>query len=241
MHIIDLKDLTFESVLSLKSTYGIVWKALYKGKAVVAKVVMLTSGVHRDKATDTFQAPSSSPLAKVRSKDLAKYFAVDGPAPFSHTRFALRKAMEVSAFKREAVNCQKLSGMDLTPMFYGACIRSESPEHPVVYGVIVMERAEGTVKDVLVRRDLHRAEKKLIKAFIEQVHGANVAHRDFKPSNACAWYDSNGIITRVRLIDCQKIQYKDDVGSKAFKKMVRDDLDTYKRHVVRNIKERVKT
>lgn len=242
----DLFRFNLEGILSRESIYGLIWKGTYrsdkaimacketgegKGKAseiesvdsilekCVLKMVALTSGVH-----------SYSKHGKSLKGDLSA-FSRDEEAPFLHTLFKERKAMEPKDFVREAKNLEDLSYLGLAPKVFKVWIQER---HGLEYGFIGMARTDCSLKDVLLKKDLSDSEMKLVKKAIEKLHSHGITHGDCKPSNIGVYLDALGRVESCVFFDCQKVRHVKDLSSREAEKYRERDFKAFKKHVKKN-------
>ena len=201
-------DLIFDSILSSRSAYGLIWLGRYHQHSCVIKMVMLTSGIHYDKKHQTYQSqpprPSSSHSQTLSQSQLYQYFLHNDQKPFLHCEFKHRRAMTIKEFLTEVSSLAFLSRHNLGPKVYGYGLNRS---HPIHYGFIVMERVDCTLKDLLALRKLKEMEIKLILSTLEQFHQQyHLIHGDLKPTNIGLFLSPNGqLIQRVVFLDCLKI------------------------------------
>ena len=209
-----MEHVRFKKILSTTSHYGIIWKGIYKDKDCVVKMVILTSGLHYEK----------------NSKDKGeKFFDHDNESPFLHSLFRERKAMIREKFDHEVRMIRKLNRVNLSPNLFHSFIIDTYEAH---YGFIIMEELETTVKAILLQRDLTSKEDEKIERLIGKLHERGLYHGDLKPSNIGVNLNKRGQIEYLKLLDCAKvneIQSRDDI---------KGDLETFHKHVRKNIQER---
>lgn len=230
-YIKDLDNVTFNDVLSCDTVYGLIWKGKYKHKPCVIKMLMLKTGLYYDKDNNVY----IDSKGKVESS-IAKKSFIDEEAPFLNSEFKNHKALDIESFNNEVKSLSYLTQYGLSPELYQYSIINRNG---IDYGFIVMERADCSIKDILLKRSLNDDEKDLIKETIYKLHyDHNLIHGDLKPSNIGVFLDDNGYIVKCIFIDCQKMRYCDDDDSYKFNKLVNHDLDKYDMHFNKNIKER---
>lgn len=122
--------------------------------------------------------------------------------------------MTREAFQKEVKALEFLSKYNLVPKVYGHCI--EDKEFGLHCGFIVMERMDGTVKDLLLKRNLNRREQILVEKTIDELHKVTT-HGDL---------NRRGQIEKCLLLDCAKLH--------------QGTIDHRERHVKKNTRERVK-
>lgn len=238
---IALRDLDFGGILSAQTTYGVVWKAKLGKRPVAVKMVVLTTGPHYDRRKEQHvDGYSGSRSKKARkSSHAASCFAANEPTPFEHTRFADRKAMTKDEFRTEAERTDRLHSLGLGPRYYGRLYATAA--NGVRYALIVMERADCSVKDVILKRDVTRAERKLVGELIAGMHRRGITHGDCKPSNIVVWLAQGGTIERARFVDGQKVREPDDhsrSGKDSLAARKKRDLAVFAKHVRKNMEER---
>jgi tRNA A-37 threonylcarbamoyl transferase component Bud32 len=85
---------------------------------------------------------------------------------------------------------------------------------------------------------------------MQDMHASGITHGDMKPSNVVVWRDSQGIVQKARVIDCQKVKQFDLPSSssaaasssssssarrsKAFEAACQRDLLTFQKHIDKN-------
>ena len=222
----------FGDILSHDTAYGLIWTGEYHGHQVVIKMIMLTSGIHYDKDTGTYFDGQNHQMATFEAELLMSH---DDPKPWYHTLFKERRSMTPGAFLDEAHNYIYLSKYGLCPdmLGYGLFDHTANQLH---YGFIVMERLDGVVKDILLKRLLSEEENRLVKQAIENLHTkAQVSHGDMKPSNIGVLLHKDGTIRQVKFIDLQKIRHRSQISLQEFENAVRRDNLTFEHHVDKNI------
>ena len=224
-----MMNVTFDKIISNDTVYSLVWSGSYEEKSVVIKVVILTSGVHYDINKNVYKNGY-----KTISKDEAlKHFKYNKYIYDRH-EFKNKKAMTHEAFMHEVYAIKKLAKYKLAPTVHKYEICKNSNIH---YGFLVMDRADCSLKDIILKRNLHRSEKKIVKNMIHKMHNNyDIVHGDLKPSNIGVYLSCNKIKSCV-VFDCQKIKYKKDYKYE-FKSRIDRDLANYKKHVKKNKKDR---
>lgn len=203
-----LNDVSFEEIISNKTVYGLIWSGIYDERPCIIKVIKLDSG-------------------KIESPTFDK----DDKAPFYHTQLKNLKTMNREAFKREVHNLGYLSKYRLVPKVYGSVI--EDQKYDVHYGIIVMEQLDASLKDVLLKRNLHKDEHQMVVELINKLHRRAV-HGDLKPSNIVVKYDQYNNIKQCYLIDCQKIKRRNDYSNDRFERLIKIDWNRYRMHFKKN-------
>jgi serine/threonine protein kinase len=222
-------QLTFIDVLSRRTAYGLIWLGKYRRHTCVAKMIMITTGIHYDKPAQEYRTPDGK---KMDEKLAEKYFGHNDLKPFLHMDFRHRRSMTPEAFFKEIDDLVSLGKLGIAPKVYGYGINRA---HEIHYGFIVMEKVDCSLKDIYLKRDLHHDEDKIIKGLIDRLHDEHgIIHGDLKPSNIGVYLDANGHIINACFFDCQKIKHKDDYTPEQFKKMAEREADNYKKHIVKN-------
>ena len=228
------EDIVFEKVLTDQSQYGLIW--LGKNKALncpcVIKMVVLRRLAHYDQDKGKWINEQGK-----RDKNATKWFQADGDIPFTHSAFAKHKSMSMENFKLEIRNVKMLDKLGLGVRYFTAWMERD-PKVPVDYGFCAVEKGEGTIKDLILKKEWRKRDHSIVKELIRKLHAANIIHRDIKPSNCCYWSDGKGSITRVAFIDCAKVRTRDDLGEKDFNKKLAKERPHFVKHIARNIKER---
>ena len=92
-----------------------------------------------------------------------------------------------------------------------------------------MEKMDGSVKDVLLKRSLTTSEDNLIEALINKMHQKGVTHGDLKPSNIGVFLN-DGQIIECKVLDTQKVR----IRAKKIQKAIDHDWATYRKHYKQN-------
>lgn len=204
-----LQNISFEEVISDDTVHGLVWSGIYDDRSCAVKMIKLTSGEKKTKL------PNEN-------------------APFHHQRLVKKSPMTPDAFKKEVKAMTLLSREGLVPKLYGHCI--EKKRFDAHYGFIVMERVDGTVKDVILKRTLTSKEHNLVEETIDKLHKIAV-HGDLKPSNIGTYLNEKGVIQKCCILDCQKVISKDDLRHEEFRRRRRHDWQKYRTHFEENEKQ----
>lgn len=213
MHKNILNEIRFKKIISNRSVHGLVWSGIYKNSDCVIKMVVLKSGKYPKKNPDYF-----------------KHNDID---PFSHKEFRDLKPMSEKAFLKECTEYSYLSKLKLSPIMYGYWITET--KNDIRYGFIVNEQLDCSIKDILLKRELNKKEKKLVDKFIDKLHDAGIAHGDLKPSNIGVYLNSKNEIEKCYALDCQKVTRKKNLSKSDFEYKINRDNRKYKQHVVKNI------
>ena len=345
-------SISFSGIRSRRSSCGLIWDAIVKGKPCVIKMIMLTSGVHYDKTKQTYcfgdtskgndepdsyvfasgnlvensdagfqfdqlksigtkchQIPMKNPLvAHIRANfpekpiplldaqnsfslqqnahskkfnknshdimqhhfgDLAEkqstmtitpklscYFEKNDHDPYRHKEFKHRRAISRYAFLNEVTELTHLGLLNLAPKVYGYYFSYGAPTFPTIsqilptsnqyipesksnltcvspihYGFIVMEKVDGSVKDILRKRALDKSEEKIISEIINQIHQCyGSVHGDLQPSNIGIYLNKKGKIHKACFFDCQKIKHKEKYTPEEFNKLIKKDWKMYHKY-----------
>ncbi len=241
----DPENIEFRRILSENTHYSVVWKGKYRKQPCVIKMIALQTGLHFHKSKERYvvgeqELKVSPKLKKASQSDLEKYFTRDAKAPFLHTRFKGRKSMGLKLFNHEARAMAELAQHqhELAPKVLGTYVAT-SPDSPVHYGFLVVEQADCTLKDVILKRDPSKEEMRRAHRLLEQLHDAGYVHGDCKPSNVGVWLDCKQQITRMGFLDCMKVKSKRDLDSSTWKARKRRDTHTFDKHHKKNIGERL--
>ena len=225
---IDIDNIGFRKVL-FESRHGLIWSGYIHGKKCIIKMVILSSGIHciHDKC---FKGRHH--ISKSKGK---RYFKKNYDKPFSHKKFYNLKPMSFDEFIKEAYELNHFSNLGIGPYFYGHSIVNDD----VVYGFLVMDKADTSVKNILLERNLTHREKKIIHKFTDMMHYKyNLTHGDFKPSNIGVFLDSRGKIKKCITYDCKKARHGSRFRYHHFKNYIKRDNNNYKKHETKNIDER---
>ena len=186
-----VSDLIFDTILS-EGTYGIVWSATVatfsRPTTVVAvKVVVLTAGVYYDRAEKCYRDGS-------RQNQECKstcFNRVNKTPPFHHALYKKRKAMPIYEFLKEVEQQTQLASLGLGLKVYDSIITME-PEsadsvqgesQKIIYGMIIMDIVDCSLKQVIIQRDLTAKEQAIIEDLKKRMAEVGIIHGDFKPSN----------------------------------------------------------
>ena len=100
-----------------------------------------------------------------------------------------------------------------------------------------MEKMDCTVKDVLIKRDLSKMEISLIGNLVDTLHhDIKMIHRDMKPSNIGTQLDTEGKITELKFLDCQKVRSLNGYSQRKIKRSISRDWKTFYKHMKKNVK-----
>lgn len=225
----DFDKIIFFDVISDDTVYSIVWDGMYNGIPCVIKMITLKTGLYYDMNNKNYFIKSQ----KVnRSK--AEPLFINENKPFYHSDFKIHKAMNAESFNTEVNNLIKLSSLNLAPKYYGHCIVNKNG---IDYGFIMMEKADFSLKQILLERSLYKFELQIVEEAIENLHNNGIIHGDLKPSNICTFLNRDGFIERVVFIDCQKIK-QGDTNTESFRRIVSNNLIRFAEHFKKNINER---
>lgn len=221
------ESLQFKSIISDKTHYGVIWKGVYNNQSCIIKVVVLNTGIHYNKRNGKYYDGES----KISERVALKAFAYDDGAPYLHTRYIKKKAMDVDVFNHEVKMIKSVGKLQLAPKLLDYWTDKKTSR--IHYGIIIMERLAMTVKDIILRRNLTSSELNYIQVKINTLHGHGIKHGDLKPSNIGVNCDDSGKIRRVRIIDWAKGEYTNN--SDLFDR----DIRTFHAHIKKNIRDRL--
>ncbi len=213
-----MSTLVFNSIISDKTHYGVIWKGTYKGKDCVIKQVLLNTGIHYNRREKVYYNGSMKISRKV------SYFDTQ-----EHKRYRKKKSMTLDKFQQEVDMLKDVSKIELAPKIYHVWMEQDNMIH---YGFIAMEYLSMTVKDILLRRDLTRDEYDFIMTHIHKLHNNKIKHGDMKPSNMGCNLDKSGDIIYLRMIDWAKGEYTSDISR------LEKDIRNFHKHIERNTNER---
>lgn len=226
--------LTLSTVISRRTAYGLIWLGHYHQQVCVAKMIMLTTGIHYDKNTQTYKTDNGHELSE---EEAERYFGRNAKEPFLHMDFRHRRSMTPKAFFKELDELVNLSTMGLAPQVYGFGINQSYPIH---YAFIVMEKVDCSLKDIYLRRNLDAHEGAIIKDLIDHMHDQyGIIHGDLKPSNVGVYLNKSKKIIKACLFDCQKIRHRDQMTAEQFRRSAEREGENFKKHIIMNIEERV--
>ena len=244
IHHIFVNKIQFGQVISSKTAYGLIWDGLYEQKPCVIKMIMLTTGLHYDKDQQCYVNHGKNGRV-ILEHDADQYFDRNDVDPFRHMEFKRRRSMTLDAFLREVANIRHLQQLQLAPHVFGYGVCDQT--YNIHYGFIVMEKVDGSLKDIILTRSLHSTENALIKTMINQLHKKHhIIHGDLKPSNIGVYLDEKKMIKQCCFFDCQKMQYLDQLMSEGInelidpsdlKKLFDKELANYKKHIIMNQQE----
>lgn len=228
--------LTFVDVLSRRTAYGLIWIGKLQHQICVVKMIMLTTGYHYDKNIRGYLTPNKKILSE---SEATQYFGHNEAKPFYHFDFRHRRSMTPEAFFTEVEELMNLGELGIAPKIYG-CGVNES--HDIHYGFIVMEKADCSLKDIYLHRDLHHDEHKVVKSLINCLHDEHgIIHGDLKPSNIGVYLTPEKTVARACFFDCQKIKHREDLTDEQFIKLAAREGDNYKKHIIKNMFDDPKT
>ena len=234
--VINFSDINFDEIISIDSSFGIIWKGTYKNTQVAIKMVMLRKGNYYvfDKTDHDYKKHHKN----------KSYFEQDSSKPFLHTYFLDHKPVHFDTLENEVYSLNKFANLNLAPKLYGYCINNQP--NNIFYGFIVMELLDGSVKDIIMERALTRPEKNIIYELIDIMHIKHkCVHRDLKPSNIGMFLDNNKQIIRCVLIDLQSAVFKKHLElkryqnrDKEFEELIEHDWFLYNSRYKANKKNR---
>ena len=231
-----IPDIKYGKIISDQTYYGLIWEGQVidhtsnvpvpvpsQDSACVVKMVLLSSGAHYNLEKKIYYHGHNKINGHVG------IFEQNENKPYYHTYFAQRRCMSESAFLTEANNLVKMSQINLSPAVYGVWI--ENHQDHADYGFIVMDRADCSLKDLLLTRHLTKSENKVVINLINTMHEKyHLVHRDLKPSNIGVYFDDDMRIDKCRLFDCQKVKSKKDMSDSQFKSRIRSDWSHFQKH-----------
>lgn len=220
------ESLQFISIISDKTHYGVIWEGTYNNHTCVIKVVVLDTGIHYNKHDGKYYDGKNH----ISERKALRAFDHDADVPYLHTRYVKKKAMDVDVFNHEVKMIKAVAKLELAPKLLNYWTNKKTSR--IHYGIIVMQKLDMTVKDVLLRRNLTSPELDYIKLKINNLHEHGIKHGDLKPSNIGVNCDDSGKIRRVRIIDWAKGEYTNNND------LFERDTRTFHVHMKKNIKER---
>jgi len=218
------KDI-FNSVISSRSAYGLIWEGEHNNKKVVTKMIMLDTGFHYDKDNKVYK----DPLNNIISENIASvYFSKNGNKPYYNTQFVHRRSMSIQNFKSEYKKQIELSAHRLAPEVYNIIYCNNYPIH---YAFIVMKKMDCSLKDVILsRNNISNEEWTIVNNAIDKLHKKyKYSHGDMKPSNIGINLKNNKIYS-VKFIDCNKVLNIDASQLLDVEKYIRRDKRIYVSH-----------
>jgi serine/threonine protein kinase len=222
-------QLTFLSVISRRTAYGLIWLGQYNQQPCVIKMIMLTTGIHYDKNNKEYRSRHERTLSEVEAE---QYFGHNDARPFLHVDFKHRRSMTPEAFLAETTELLNLAKLGMAPQVYGY---GYNRDYPIHYAFLVMEKADCSLKDIYLQRDLSHHENKLVNHLIDQLHEVHgIIHGDLKPSNVGVYLDQQGRIVRGCFFDCQKIKHRDHYSPEEFARIAHREKNNFGKHIVKN-------
>jgi len=214
--------LTFEEVIFRRSAYGLIWGGHYKDYPCVTKMIMLTTGPHYDKDYKVHRYDDG----KEMDEDIVeKYFGHNDEKPYYHKDFRHRRSVTPEVFLKELENLILLGKLKIAPEVYGYGVNIS---HGVHYGIIVMERADCSLKDIYLTRDLSIQEEQIIIDLVNLLHNTyEMIHGDLTPSNIGVYLSHEKKISNACFFDCQKIQHKSNYTQEEFQKLMKIEEKAY--------------
>ncbi|ARF12513.1 hypothetical protein Klosneuvirus_6_75 [Klosneuvirus KNV1] len=206
-----LNKIKLDKIISNDTVYSIVWGGKYENKRCVIKMIVISSG-----------------------KTKEKYFKENAEKPFLHKEFKDKKALSPREFKHETEAYLKFEKLGMGPKIYDYGIHKDYDIH---YGLIIMERLDCSIKQILMKRELTHKEHELVNNLIDKLHNKHeIVHGDMKPSNIGVYLNEKGEIKECYFFDCQKVKYKKDYDSGIFRQLVTHDNYVYRDHYINNRK-----
>ena len=210
---IPFANIELMDIISENSVYGVIWKAKYNEIICAVKMLVLTSGIHYK---NQWLNGDMQPIDKS-----AIIVPLNG---FKLERYYKRQPISRPNFIQEAESLDMMCKMGLGPKYYGY---SMYQQNGFVIGFIVMELVSGSLANVILNRQLTKTEHKMVDKTIDHMHRI-VVHRDLKPENIGVHLDQNGYITKVVILDCNRMQTKADLCKSEFKQLRKQDLSRFK-------------
>ena len=214
---INLDNLTFKTIKSVSSGYGVIWTGTYLGNPCAIKMLILTTGSYYDKDKGIF----------IGQEGCEKVFDKNDKIPFYHSLFKRKRSMTRTQLRHEIFNQQILSNLLMSPKIF--TYGKSHHINGIQYGFIVMELLYGSLREFLKTRKLYDNEKELIlKLFIKLHEENNMVHGDLKPANIGVRVDLKGNIKEFMFFDCSTIKYKSDMEEEEFIRRVKNDIKYFK-------------
>lgn len=220
---INLNDIKFIKVLSDKSVFGIVWKAIYKKQLCAVKVLILKSGVHYNTRQRHFVSPKIHKISahKIPSHKIPK-------TEYLLDKYYQRKAVTAVAFKKEIDSLTRAHKFGYGVKYHGYSLHQVNLDDNlhIISGFIVMDLTDGDLSDVIRKRPLTRTEEILVNVTINRMHQRSV-HGDLKPANIGIYYDQFRQLNKIVIFDCDKMINREDISVDEFKKLRQNDNQKY--------------
>lgn len=202
-----MEKVSFDSIISDKTSSEIIWKGKYGRIDCVIKMILLNTGIHYDRNKNKYYNLRS----KISKSKGRKYFKRNHDCPFFHDKYHMTKAVGLDKFYHEVKMLKGLNDIGVAPELYHYWIDQSS--YGVHYGFIVMEPISTTVKDILEERDLLPREDEYIQSKIDKLHNNNIECVDLTSGNIGVNLDDSGYINHVCIIDCSKASYNNNIGT----------------------------
>jgi hypothetical protein len=235
----------FKSIISTATAYGVIWDGTYynpttkKTHTCVIKIIVMNTGIHYDKDKNIYCDGNKN---IVPHNTLMTYFGKTRRTysdQLNHHVFKHKRPMSKSTFEHEVTSLSKLADLNIAPKVYGYGY-SNTQTCPIHYGIIVMEKADCSLKDIYLKRNLKTDEDSIIETLIDTLHKTHkMTHGDMKPSNIGVYLDETGEIIKCCFFDCQKV--KDIFSYKSideFDEQTKRDKSVYSNHAIINAKNR---
>ena len=220
-------DLLFKEILSQGSVHGIVWSGEYHQKICAIKMVILTKIPTISLNSSLFLKMNQNP----------NQFLEDPYLPYLHALFQQKKLMSPQDLVYEGESLAHMFKCGISPRYYGSF---QEIIEGILYGFIVMDRTDCSLKDILIKRELNATEENIIKNMINELHLKHgLIHGDLKPSNIGIYLNNDNTIKKSCFFDCAKIKYQEKVTAKKFNDLIEYDWYVYRKHVMKNSNERI--
>lgn len=214
---LDNNKIKLNDVLSTKTIYGIIWNGIYDGNNCIIKIMLLDDSNNNTNNTNN--------INKINDIDIniLQYFTD-------------KKLMDYDSFIREVQGLTNLDKVGLGPKFFGYSVQTDNDGN--IYGFLVMEKIDCSLKDLFSKRNLNHDEITVIETAIRKLHtGYGIVHGDLKPSNIGIYLDNKHKVKKCVFFDCPKIKYEKDYDKKMFNELIEKDIKNYGKHILLNLKE----
>ncbi|AYV76393.1 MAG: protein kinase [Terrestrivirus sp.] len=223
----DYNKVKFNKIISTNTVHGIIWDGEYNGRLCIIKIVSISQNDKRVNASDEFTLIDDN-----YHEENTNY----------NDFFMDKKQMDYDTFMVEAKGLTGLSKVKMGPDFFGYYTQgftgTGDDNTKSLYGFLIMEKIDCSVKQILIERSTNHEENKFIDNAIRKLHNEyGIVHGDLKPSNIGIILNNNGTVKKCVFFDCPKIKYQKDYEKKEFNKLKEKDIKNYKKHVIKNLIE----
>lgn len=233
-HQVDFNKIQFNKIISDTTVHGLIYSGIFENHRCVIKIMPLSTGIYYDTKKSMY-VNGMSPVP-IDQNEIQQYVNRI-KFPFDHCNPQVFKQIRRKMFFKEIHGLKQLYEYGLTPEYYGYCIKIIDNFH---FGLILMERKQCSVKDILLKRELKISEMNIIENIISKLHNeCHFVHNDLKPSNICVSLNEMNEIEKCVFIDVGKLENLEEIhDDEEVKSMIQHDLNNYKSHTIKNENER---